>query len=233
MKPNLSVNWTACKRCLQVLSVLCASAASYLNREVLRGMLMRNRLCAMVVIFSMLLAAKPASACMMMAELRLEDIKFASVVVVGRITNYEIVRDMEFRKRYKEGLERSKDKTSEHWKTEYARATSETERFLSDYARFNVLVDEVLAGQPPKVITVTWNNSTFGEPQQMAEGPFLIALRDPRSESPPLRGPSATIVQPQERALTVLQAPCAGAFIFHAHSADARKAREILSAAVK
>jgi hypothetical protein len=29
---NVSVNWTACKRCLQVPSARCASAASYLNR---------------------------------------------------------------------------------------------------------------------------------------------------------------------------------------------------------
>jgi hypothetical protein len=186
-------------------------------------------LCATVMGLAILLAAKPASACVMMAGLKFDDIKYASVVVVGRIANYEIVRDEAFRKQYKEGLERSADKTSEDWKKEYARATSEQERFLSDYARFNVLVDEVLVGQPPKVITVTWNNSTFGEPEKMKDGSYMIALRVPGSQSPPLRGPSATVVPSAEpKSLIVLQAPCAPAFIFEASSAEAKTIRNML-----
>ena len=195
---------------------------------------MRNFLCAVIVALLVVLVAKPASACLTMADLKLDDIKYARVVVVGRIANYEIVRDEVFRKQYKEGLERSADKTSEYWKSEYARATSEQERFLSDYARFNVLVDEVLVGQPSKVISVTWDNSTFGEPEKMKEGPYLIGLREPGSQSLPLRGPSATILpSPEPKSLTVLQAPCAPAFILEATSGKAKSIREILGGTAK
>jgi hypothetical protein len=160
---------------------------------------MRNRLCAGGIALFVMLAAQPAIACMMNAGFNPEDIKYASVVVIGRITNYEIVRP----------------------KKDYA---------LSDYARFKVLVDEVLVGQPPKVISVTWDNSTFGEPEKMAEGPYLIGLRDPGAKRPPLRGPSATVLpSPEPEALTVLQAPCAPAFIIKATSDSAKKIREILN----
>ena len=195
---------------------------------------MRNFLSTTMISLINILAAQHASACMMMADLRLGDLEYASVVVVGRITNYEIVRDMEFRKRYKEGLERATDKTSEYWKREYARATSQSESFLSDYARFNILVDEVLVGQPPKIITVTWNNSTFGEPENMKDGSYLIALREPGSKTPPLRGPSATVLPAKEpESLTVLQAPCASAFIFEATSSEAKSVRDILAIPTK
>ena len=58
---------------------------------------MRNRLYATVLFLFILIVAKPASACRSMAELKLEDITYASVVVVGRITNYEIILDQEAR----------------------------------------------------------------------------------------------------------------------------------------
>ena len=184
---------------------------------------MRNRLYATVLFLFILIVAKPASACRSMAELKLEDITYASVVVVGRITNYEIILDQEAR------MHRERTLANPELSPEYRELISGQKKWLTDYARFNVLVDEVLLGQAPDVITVTWNNSTFGEPEKMGEGPFLIALRDPHAESPPLRGPSATIVQPQEQTLTVLQAPCAKAFIFYTFSPEALKARETLS----
>lgn len=152
---------------------------------------MRNFLYAMIASLLIILMARPANACFSMAALVIDDIKYASVVVIGRIVDYEIV---------------------------------------PNYARFNVLVDEVLVGQPPHVISVTWGNSTFGLPKKMKEGPYLIGLRAPDSESPPLRGPSATVLPSQEpESLTVLQASCAPAFIFDASSAEAKEIREKLS----
>jgi hypothetical protein len=147
---------------------------------------------------------------MMMANLKLEDIKYASVVVVGRIVDYEIVRPQ--------------DEVSKFWRKTYGQKD-----VLSDYARFKVVVDEVLAGQPPKVISVIWDNSTFGEPKKMKDGSYLIGLRGPGSARPPLRGPSATILPSQEpNSLTVLQAPCAPAFILDASSADVKTIRDLL-----
>src|SRR5262245_66328864 len=115
-----------------------SSASTIRDREYMKmpGSLMRNCLCAVMVSLGLMMAAMPASACYTPASLQIEDIKYASVVVVGRIVNYEIVRPT--------------DEVSKYW-----RKTSGEKDVLSDYARFNVLVDEVLVGQPPKVITVT------------------------------------------------------------------------------
>lgn len=190
---------------------------------------MRNCICAMVTSMAIILAAKPAGACLMAANLKLDDIKYASVVVIGRIVDYEIVLAQAVRKERKEMLESSADKSTEYWKS-----MSEQKHFLSDYARFRVLVNEVLVGQPPNVISVTWDNSTFGEPEKMKDGPYLIGLREPGSKSPPLRGPSATILpSPEQNSLTVLQAPCAPAFILAATSAEAKTIRKMLGGAAK
>lgn len=183
----------------------------------------------MVMILVIILSANPASACRLAASLNLDDIKYASVVVVGRVLDYEIVLDQAVRKERKEMLDRSADKSTKFW-----RLMSEQKDFLSDYARFRVLVDEVLVGQPASVISITWDNSTFGEPEKMKEGPYLIGLREPGSKSPPLRGPSATILpSPESKSLVVLQAPCAPAFILEATSAEARKIREMLGGVAK
>ena len=187
---------------------------------------MRNWLFTLVVSFLVVSWANPANACKMHAPTHLDDIKYADVVVVGKIVNYEIVLDRAARKRRIEGLGRTADKSSGYWEL----MSKLKGGFMSDYARFKVLVDEVLVGQPPKVITVTWDNSTFSEPETMGVGPYLIGLREPGSKSPPLRGPSATILpSPEPNSLTVLQAPCASAFIMKATSAEAKAIREILS----
>ncbi len=90
-------------------------------------------------------------------------------------------------------------------------------------------MDEVLAGHPPQVIPATWDNSTFAEPEAMKAVLYLIGLREPRSKTPPLRGPSATILpSPEQNSLSVLQAPCAPAFIFEATSAEAQAIQGLL-----
>jgi hypothetical protein len=185
---------------------------------------MRNCPCSIVMILATILAVKPATACLAASGLKLDDIKYASVVVVGRIVDYEIVLDQKVRKERKEMLDRSTDKSSEYW-----RLMSEQKDFLSDYARFKVVVDKVLVGKPPKIISVTWDNSTFGEPEKMKEGLYLIGLREPGSKRPPLRGPSATILpSPDPKSLTVLQAPCAPPFMLESTSAEAKTIREML-----
>lgn len=171
---------------------------------------------------------------MMMAELHLDDIRYANVVVMGKVVNYHIVKDQLFRQQHKEMLEHAPNKGSPEWAEDYAWVTSDKTRFLSDYARFDVQVDEVLAGKAPKVITVTWNNPTFGEPESMPEGPYLIGLRQRGSKIPPLRGPSATMgPAPEGASLTVLQAPCAPAFLLDASSAEAKTIRDLLAAPAK
>jgi hypothetical protein len=152
----------------------------------------------------------------------LNDISYADVVLVGRVSNYKIIRDIEFRQKMLANPNLSLDR----------RKFFEGQNgILSDYARFEVQVEEVLVGKVPTTISVTWDNSTFGEPEEMADGPFLIALRQPGSKMPPLRGPSATILPSREpESLTVLQAPCAAPFIFGSTSDKAQTIRGILNA---
>lgn len=190
---------------------------------------MRNCLWMTAFSLSIMLAAKPVIACRMNAGLVPSDIKYADVVVIGEIVNYEVVQDQAVRKRRKEMLEDYPDKSSKYWLL-----MSRQKKFLSDYARFKIFVDEALVGQPPNIISATWDNSTFGEPETMKEGPYLIGLRKPGSKIPPLRGPSATILpSPEPHSLAVLQAPCARAFILEATSVEAETVRKILSDSVQ
>jgi len=162
----------------------------------------------------------PAHACRTVAPLHLEDVRFADLVVVGRIARYEIVRDMEFRR---------KMLASPHLTPDMRKLYEGPEGLISDFARFEVRIDEVLAGSAPAAIIVTWDASTFGEPETMPAGPFLIALRDPKSPMPPLRGPSGYIgPSPDPNLPTVLQAPCSQAFLFESASDEARAVRALL-----
>lgn len=163
-----------------------------------------------------------AHACIVPVRPTLEDVRFADVVVVGRVTNYRIVRDEAFRRR----MLASRDLLAS------VRRRYEDPRvgLMSDYARFDIQVQEVLVGRASRTLAVTWDNSTFGEPDTMAAGSYLVALRRPTSASPPLRGPSATIFRNSDRlSLTVLQAPCSSPFIYEVASPQARTLRRKLN----
>jgi hypothetical protein len=157
--------------------------------------------------------AGPAYGCRIHSQLKLDDIRYADIVVVGRVSNYRKILDPEARTRW--------TKMYGPWK--------EPDSFMSDYAMFDVTVDEVLTGDPPRTFTVEWDNSTFGEPETMAAGPFLIALRKPASPAPPLNGPSATIMPtPGAAAFSMLQAPCSSPFMFGSDSPEAASIRQRL-----
>jgi hypothetical protein len=159
----------------------------------------------------------------MRVPLVLDDVKFADVVLVGRISNYTIVRDNAERQRMLSLPNLSPDMRKLY--------EDPKQTLIWDYARFDVQVDEVLFGKAPRRLSVTWDNSTFGEPPSLPSGPLLIALRDPTSRIPPVRGPSATIQSPRDsRQLTVLQAPCASPFMFESTSDNALAIRQILKA---
>ena len=118
-------------------------------------------------------------ACRVRAEIVLNDVSQADAVLVGRIINYRIIRDEAFRQRMLSSPDPS-PALREIYKGGGA--------LLSDYARFDIEVAEVLAVTVPSLLSVTWDNSTFGESEHMSAGPFHIALRDPSSAAPPLRG---------------------------------------------
>ena len=161
-----------------------------------------------------------ASACEVSVPLKLDDVRYADQVVVGRISHYRIVRDMQFRHKMLADPTLSADERKFY---------SGSAGLISDYARFDIDVDEVLVGRAPHRMTVTWDASTFAEPDTMPAGPFLIALRTGLSTIPPLRGPSGThLPNPDLARPTVLQAACSEAFIFESASDQARKIRAIL-----
>ncbi|WJR66920.1 hypothetical protein QTA58_22470 [Neorhizobium sp. CSC1952] len=183
---------------------------------------MRHILVYGAILGCLVASNNPASACVTRARLDLADVKFADVVVIGRISDYEHVLDPDARKRREDMMGTA---------PEPLRAIlGKQSRFLSDYVRFQVNVDEVLAGDAPNVFPVTWDNSTFGEPEIIEPGSYLIAVRKSGAQRPPLRGASATIVPtPEPDKMTVLQAPCAAAFFFDAESEEAQGIRRILS----
>lgn len=180
-------------------------------------MLFIRRIAAVIFV----VGAAPAGACIMAADLDLNDIRYADVVVVGRIENYEIVRDTAFRERMLAIPDLPEDLRKLY--------SDESQGLLGDYARFVVQVDEVLAGDVSETFLATWDNSTFGEPSTYSSESLIMAFRRPESPTPPLRGPSATVLaNPEPETLTVLQAPCAGPFIFVNSPETSSELREIL-----
>lgn len=165
-----------------------------------------------------------AYACRIAAPIALRDIEHADTVVVGRITGYEIVKDEAAREKRREQLANSPNMPAT------LRSLMENQTvFLSDYARFNVAVDEVLVGKAPMTLTVTWDNSTFGEPSEKPAGRLLIAVRAGNSKPPPLE-----VAAYREPSLpTILQAPCAPPFMFGADSKEAEAVRAILKSRSK
>ncbi|MBV9931921.1 MAG: hypothetical protein JO013_13390 [Alphaproteobacteria bacterium] len=151
----------------------------------------------------------------------LDDVRFADVVVVGRVANYRIIRDQAFRDRMLASPKLPADMRKFY--------QDPRGKLLPDYARFDVRVDEVLAGRAGRTLSVTWDNSTFSEPDTMPAGPYLIALRRPGSPVPPLRGPSGTIFPaPDKHALALLQAPCSIPFLYEVASDQARAIRGLI-----
>jgi len=88
---------------------------------------------------------------------------------------------------------------------------------LPNYARIELRVADVYKGEVGgRMLAITWDNSTFGEPEDFPRDKvFIFALRSSETPMLPLRGPSATVLPtPESDLMTILQAPCAGAFIF-------------------
>lgn len=168
--------------------------------------------------------AAPAEACLYSPPVDLGDVRRAEMVVVGRIVNYRIVEDRETR-RDRRILQANWPHLSRQEQRRRARRT----RFLTDYARFDVMVDEVLSGQAERVIGVTWDNSTFNEPEAMPGRRYLVALRRLPGEAS-AHGPGPAVrASPWPGAVIPVQASCSRAFIFEETSAEARGVREILT----
>ena len=166
---------------------------------------MRGFWLAAISLLTTVFAPLPAQACAIAAPLNLDYVEHPDLVVVGRITHYEIVGDQRAREQRRRWLETSPDMPPQ-LRDLLRRQTS----FLSDYARFRITVRETLVGEAPRILTVTWDNSTFGEPPSLAPGEYLVAL---------------SVQAASPRAAAVLQSPCSPAFLFESNSDEARAIR--------
>lgn len=169
---------------------------------------------AAALVLALVAIGTPAQACRIPAPPDLNDVQHADAVVVGSIVNYRIVRDPIARRDRQRTLAKSPG-----MRPELRKLLEGQTNFLSDYARFDVVVDQVLVGEEREILSVTWDNSTFLEPETMPSGPFLIALHDPSASTLPDRDLGS---------LTVLQAPCSIAFMFESGSDEAGAIRGIL-----
>jgi hypothetical protein len=88
--------------------------------------------------------------------------------------------------------------------TEWLRSLETLKNFLSDYARFDVQVDELLRGTAARTLSVRWDNSTFSKPNSMASGPFVIALRYATSPLPRPHGSRTANLPIPEPALPIV-----------------------------
>jgi hypothetical protein len=154
----------------------------------------------------------PTQACVRGYPLEIEDVTSAQAVVIGRIVNYRLVlfpRIREARDRILANSETSPE-VRERWEN--------PKRLLMRYSAFDVEVERVLAGDAPKTVDVTWSNSTFGQPETMPGGLYLIALAPPNLEQSSGRHFESS---PELGVPVVLQSACAPAFLFPIDSPDA------------
>ena len=156
-------------------------------------------------------SATPSFACRVRGRLDLTMVARADVVVVGHIVDYELVPDLETRidrqQRYRQSYltnpeipQESRDAMARVW---------ERDTFPGgDWARFTIEVREVLAGESPPRLRVAWTNGTYGLPEQMEPGPYVIALWQTGYPEPEL--------------LTVVQELCSPSFILEYGSVEAQ-----------
>ncbi len=98
------------------------------------------------------------------------------------------------------------------------------------FARFEFVPDNVLKGEVGREVAVAWANSTFVLPKTMPSGAYLIALKGAHPQLPPMpRSSPAFLPNPEPALFTVLQAPCASAFMFEVGSKEAELVKQKLA----
>ena len=166
-------------------------------------------------ILAALALAQPAAACRFYKGLtEVDPANDAVIIVTGRISDYRIISDRQWRQRMLANPNLSDE--------DRQRYLDPKARLLPDYARFQLTVDRRLKGQIAERVWVSWNSSTYAEPEQLGPGPFLFALTAPRGTVGPddiiLGGEVAE--RPEDYA--PIQAPCASAVILPLDSEAAK-----------
>ncbi len=156
-------------------------------------------------------------ACTSAVEFIPEDVKYADIVVLGTVQNFNSVLDLDARRRRAEFKEAVRG-------TKLYDILNKSSGVSTDYALFDVHVDDVLKGSAGEVISIT--AQPF--PKISPSGQYLIAIRHIRSELPPLRTAAATVFTPEGSEYTVLSAPCAPHFFLDPKSEEAKLVMDVL-----
>ena len=153
-----------------------------------------------LALFGTMTYSDAAHACVIRAAFRIEDVVLADAVFVGELVNYQLFKPR-------------------------------PDFDLSEYAVLTFIVQERLRGKSKdKRLRVHWRNSTYGMPSSLRIGVYLVAVTT-TGRQPPLRFGSATIFPSSRPDLpSVLQAPCADAFLLEPTSERLEEVRSLLSA---
>ncbi len=174
------------------------------------------------VAISMVTLDSMALACAAPSLIELNDVKFANIVVIGTIIDYKIVKNEKFRRQMLK---------SKYLSAEDRRIYAGSELLRTDFARFKIVVSQVLFGTAPKTLSVSWDYpESLDIPKRMANRPLLIALHWRYNDVFFRQGGSySTLSDRDPKLVTILQAPCAGPFIFDSVGSDARAIKVILA----
>jgi hypothetical protein len=155
----------------------------------------------------------PAHACLAPGTADLSDVRYADLVLIGRVQNYRIVRDEFSRQSMRRVLQ---DPALPRQSREVPERQLRGDSLLrSDYAKFDILVHRQLSGKSPRILTVALNKPAFEEPRAVPAGLYIIALRSSDSKLPAESRYRDFDLENREPTLpTVLSARCDGPFMF-------------------
>lgn len=171
-------------------------------------------LVSLPITLAMILAGMPADACIVISPVKLTDVKYADSVVIGKISKFKIIRDQKFRDRMLATPGLSKEERDLY---------RDGSTLMSDYATFDLNVDEVLAGTASAKVRIKWRNESFGIPDRMKPGPYLVALAYLGSKK------RTGFWGFSSDSIAMLQGPCSSPFLFETGSKDAKIVAGILA----
>ena len=159
-------------------------------------------------------------------------IEQADIVVTGSVVNFHIVIDLEARAQQDRDDEKRNSFILEKYPQLYKDLFLERITYPSDYARFEIEVDEVLRGTvPPGRLTAFRSGLFHKQRERLGRGPFLIALRN---LTPSPGKPSAKIrAMSEPNLLSVVSPACTQDFIFDVTAQRAVEIRSKLEAPEK
>ncbi|MFC7378858.1 hypothetical protein [Brevundimonas sp. GCM10030266] len=149
---------------------------------------MRHAPAVLALSLACVAAPMTAQACVVHTPLQVEHIRYADTVVIGEVSGYR----------------RTLSDSHRRWIREMTARDPEIGRNMPrvDGAYFDVTVERVAAGEAPRRFRVEWDAATYGYPDEMPDGRYLIGLRE------------LNHISMSGARFMVLRRGCSGAFMF-------------------